>query len=31
MHGGHTLRFVLKDAVTGKALLSEKARFIAPP
>ena len=31
IHGGHTVRFVLTDAVTGKSLVSEKARFIAPP
>jgi cytochrome c oxidase accessory protein FixG len=31
IHGGHTVRFILTDDVSGQRLLAEKARFIAPP
>jgi cytochrome c oxidase accessory protein FixG len=31
VRGGHTLRFVLSDASTGRLRTIEKARFIAPP
>ena len=30
VHGGHAFRFILSDDSTGKRLVSEKSRFIAP-